>query len=104
MAQFKKKNSKFQKSFQNICDFPIYLSSNFTQYWIVFINRKDKNSVLKYPVFVKTLENKKKIIQPKLKTICVNMHFDFNNQFIKATRTNQNFKKKNSKRNHFVFF
>ena len=25
------------------------------------------------------------------------MHFDFNNQFIKATRTNQNFKKKTPK-------
>jgi len=47
MAQFKNKISKFQKSFQEICDFPVYLSSNFAPYWIVFINRKDKNSVLK---------------------------------------------------------
>ena len=33
------------------------------------------------------------------------MHFDFNNQFIKATRTRPRFQKnKNSKRNYFVFF
>jgi hypothetical protein len=38
----------------------VYLSSNFAQYWIVFINRKDKNSILKYPVFIRTLGNKKK--------------------------------------------
>ena len=69
---------------------------------------KAKKTVLKYPIFiniyiyiyiyicfmhtVKSLKVKKKsycifIQQRKLQKICFSMHFGFNNQFIKVTRT-----------------
>jgi hypothetical protein len=42
-------------------------------------------------------------VSPKLKTICVNLHFDFNNQFIKATRTRPKFQKKKLQKKSFCF-
>jgi hypothetical protein len=49
-AQF---NFFFQNSknlFKKFVIFPCILSSNFAQYWIVFLYRKYTNSILKYPV------------------------------------------------------
>jgi len=56
---------------------------------------------------IKSLENKKKsycifIQQRKFQKICINMHFSFNNQFIKVTRTRPIFK--NFQKKYFVFF
>jgi len=79
---------------------------NCAYYWFVFLYCKDRNLVLRYPVFVKTLKNvflciqpcllKKKIILyfhtiKKISKICISMHFGFNNQFIKVTRTRSKF-------------
>jgi len=55
----------------------------------------------------KSLKNKKKsycifIQQRKFQKICISMHFDFNNQFIKVTRTRPIFQK--FQKNYFVFF
>jgi hypothetical protein len=47
---------------KNICDFIVYCSIYFAQYWFVFLYRKDTNPVLKYLVFIKTLQ---KIIKQK---------------------------------------
>jgi hypothetical protein len=55
----RKKN--FKKLFQKICDFPKIFYFIFYQYWFVFLYCKDTNLVLKYPIFVKTLKNNKKI-------------------------------------------
>jgi len=38
-----------------ICDFLIYFLLHFDQYQFVFLYCKDTNPVLKYPVFIKTL-------------------------------------------------
>ena len=51
--------------------------------------------------------NNKKIIlyfhiTKKFQKICISMHFGFNNQFIKVTRTRPIFQI--SKKNYFVFF
>ena len=40
--------------------------------------------------------------QRKFQKMCINMHFVFNNQFIKATRTRPIFQK--FQKNYFVFF
>jgi hypothetical protein len=53
-------------------------------------------------VFMHTTKHlKKKIISyfhtTKTQKICVNMHFNFNNQFIKATRTRPKFQKNSKK-------
>jgi hypothetical protein len=53
----------------------------------------------------KSLKNKKSycifIQQRKFQKICINMHFNFNNQFIKVTRTRPIFQK--FKKNLFCF-
>ena len=92
---------------------------NFAKYWFVLLYHKDTNLILKYPVFVKTLKNIKKIIFffkhmtkylkknisyfhiTKNQKIGISMYFSFNNQFIKATRTREYFK--NSKKKIILF-
>jgi hypothetical protein len=110
----KKKNS-IMWFFQNIL---LY----FDQYWFVFLYCKDTNPVLKYQVFVKikkifffvfmhTAKSLKNIykkfilyfhITKKISKMCISMYFDFNNQFIKVTRTKPIFQK--FQKNYFVFF
>jgi len=96
---------------------------------VCILYRKDTNPVLKYPVFVKTLQ---KYYKTKTKKYFIFMHttkslkdkkthhivflynkkiiiyvltcfFGFNNQFIKAMRTRQIFQK-NTQKNKFSFF
>jgi hypothetical protein len=47
---------------KNICDFIVYCSIYFAQYWFVFLYRKDTNPVLKYLSFSEMMqkENYKK--------------------------------------------
>jgi hypothetical protein len=45
----------FKNFLKKFCDFPVYFSINFVKYWFVFLYRKDTNPVLKYQVFIKTL-------------------------------------------------
>jgi hypothetical protein len=73
-----------------------------------FSFKKNTNPILKYPVFVKTFKNTKKLKKEKNvfvhtakclkakksycvfhtpKKQCFSMHFGFNNQFIKVNRT-----------------
>jgi hypothetical protein len=92
---------------------PCIFFSHFDQYWFVFLYYKDTNPVLKYLIFVKTLKkikkyfvlmhttkslnnNKKKLYfrtTKKISKIYINMHFSFNNQFIKVMRTRLIFQK-----------
>ena len=97
---------------KKICDFP----KNFTALWsilVLFLYCKDINPILKYLVFVKKIKNKKIICfhaygqvsqkykknhiiflyNKKISKICISMHYGFNNQFIKVTRTRPIFQK-----------
>jgi hypothetical protein len=92
--------------FRKICDFPAYFLLNFGSYQLEFLYRKNTNPVLKYLVFVKTLKKylcfhaygqvsksikKNHIVfsynKENFKKKYFSMHFGFNNQFIKITRT-----------------
>ena len=107
---------------KNISDFLAFL---FYQFWLIsvcILHRKNTNLVLKYPVFVKTFKNTKKIekkkkmffcIRPSVSKLknhsvfsytkkqCFSMHFDFNNQFIKVKRTLAKISKNNK---NFILF
>jgi hypothetical protein len=103
-----------QKNSSKIISKNLWFSANillhFNQYWFVFLYCKDTNLVLKYLVFVKTKKKyfvfmhtakslKKNIVFSNNKISkkkSFSMHFGFNNQFIKVTRTSQYFK--NSKK------
>jgi hypothetical protein len=54
-----KKKLFFTNYLKRICDFLQIFLLHFEQYWFVFLYCKDTNTVLKYPVFIKTLKNKK---------------------------------------------
>jgi hypothetical protein len=108
---------------KNISDFLAFL---FYQFWLIsvcILCRKNTNLVLKYPVFVKTFKNTKKF-EKKEKNVfvytakclkakksycvfsytkkqCFNMHFGFNNQFIKVKRTLAKISKNNK---NFILF
>ena len=43
------------KSFQKIYDFLVYVLLHFDHYWFIFLYCKDTNPILKYLIFVKTL-------------------------------------------------
>ena len=108
---------------KNISDFLAFL---FYQFWLIsvcILCRKNTNLVLKYPVFVKNFKNTKKF-EKKEKNVfvytakclkakksycvfsytkkqCFNMHFGFNNQFIKVKRTLAKISKNNK---NFILF
>jgi len=109
----------FKKNiFEKICNFPVYFVTEFCLILVCILYRKDTNPVLKILSF-----------RPKKKSFCFHaygqvsqrkitsyfhttkknskkksfsMHFDFNNQFIKVTRTWPKFQK--FKKHYFVFF
>jgi hypothetical protein len=94
----------------NICDFPPFFIYVLFKFGLLFCHFKNTNSVLKYPVFVKTFKNIKTIEKKKTMFLCIwssvlklkkkiilcffiqqktmfSMLFGFNNQFIKVKRT-----------------
>ena len=109
------KKNTFSKTFMIFSHIFLSILINIDSF---FIYRKNTNAVLKYPVFVKTLKklffyfhaygqvSQRKITSyfhtTKIQKICISMYLNFNNQFIKITRTRPLFEKTPKK--YYLFF